>query len=164
MNIFDIFKKAETAVAGWFQKATPVVENAFTGANGIVNILKSFLGSATGQTLEAVVETLAPGISTVIFNALNTFFADWGLIQPDPTKTLAQQAAEGLNKAAQLTGNSKIIALSNVAAIISHAIDTANGGTTTIQQALVANHFVYNSAVMGEPVTIVAPVTAQPTT
>src|ERR1700749_3707176 len=119
-----IFQKIGAAISGFFSKELPVVENAFTVAEKIVNVFKTFLGSATGQTIEAIIEALAPGASTVVFAALNTFFTDFGLVSAELSKSPSEITADGLKAAANLTGDSKTLVLSNISSIIGHAVST----------------------------------------
>lgn len=143
-----MFKKIITAITGWFSKELPIVEDAFTKAVGVVNVLKTFLGSATGQMLESILELALPGVGSIIINDLNIFFKDFGILQNIVTGTPAEIAAKGLNAIAALTGNSKITALTNIAAIIGHAASNAKGGNTTIQQALISVPIVYNPDIL----------------
>jgi hypothetical protein len=145
-----MFKKIIASISGWFTKEVPIVENAFTSANHIVNILKTLLGSASGQTIEAILDALAPGVAPAVFSALNTFFTDFGLVASETTKTPSEIAADGLTAISKLTGNSKVVALSNVASIIGHAISTGNNGGSTIQQAIVAAPLVYHPNLLDE--------------
>jgi hypothetical protein len=144
------FQSIGSFFSNFFTKAVPAVENAFTSTNGIVNIIKSFLGSATAQTLEVIIETFFPGVSNVVFGALNTFFADFTIVQSSipANGTPAEKAAAGLNAIANLTGNSKIIAWSNVASIMGHTISTATGGNSTLQQAIAVNQVIHNPNVL----------------
>ena len=144
----NLFQSIGNFFSNFFTKAVPAVEAAFTSANGIVNILKTFLGSATGQTIEAIIEAFFPGISNVVFNALNTFFTDYGLVEATLQGTPAEIAAAGLNAIAKLTGNSKVLALSNVAAIIGHTTSVATGGNSTLQQAIAINQVIHDPNVL----------------
>lgn len=157
-----LFSNIFTSIKNFFVKEQPIVENALAVANNVVNIVKTFLGSATGQTIEAIIEALAPGVSSVVFGALNTFFTDFGLVTAEISKTPAEIAADGLNALSRLTGDSKTIALSNVSAIIGNAISSANNGGSTLQQAIVAAPVVYNPAILntgGSPVTVANTIT-----
>src|ERR1700676_3441782 len=118
------FQSIGSFFSNFFTKAVPAVETAFTSTNGIINIIKTFIGSATGTTLEAIIEAFFPGVSNVVFGALNTFFADFSFVQSaiPATGTPAEKAAAGLNAIAGLTGNNKVIAISNIAAVIGQAI------------------------------------------
>jgi len=159
----SFFSNLGSTISGWFSKAVPEVETAFTSAEKIVNVLKTFLGSATGQTIEAIIEAFFPGASTAVFAALNTWFNDFGLVTSASTGNAAQDAAIGLNKVATLTGNSKIIALTNLATIVGDAISNSTGGNTTIQEANVALQLIHNPNLLsGEtvPVTSAAPAPA----
>lgn len=144
-----MFKKIITAISGFFSKELPVVEDAFTKASGIVNVLKTFLGTATGQTIEAIIELVLPGLGVTVINALNAFFTDFGLVSAEVAKTPSEIAADGLNALSKLTGDSKTLALSNVSAIIGNA---ASGTESTLQQAIVALPVVYNPNVLNTPV------------
>lgn len=149
----NLFSNIITAIGNFFKKEAPVFEAALSVANNYVNICKTFLGSATGQTLEAVIDALAPGVGPIVFTALNTFFTDFGLISTElTTKTPAEIAADGFNALGKLTGNSKIVALSNIAAIVGNAVNTANGGTEPLQQHIVAAPVVYNPDILNTPV------------
>lgn len=140
-----MFKKILTAIQGFFTKEVPVVETAFNNAKGLVNVIKTFVGSATGQTLEAIIELVLPGASTAIFTALNTFFTDFGIVDKAATGLPSEIAAIGLNAVSKLTGDSKTLALSNVSAIIGNA---ASQGQSTLQQAIVSLPIVYNPNVL----------------
>lgn len=149
-----LFQNIFSAIGNFFKKEAPIFENALSMANNYVNIAKSFLGSATGQTLQAVADALLPGVAPAAFAALNIFFTDFGFINAElnGTKTPAEIAADGFNALGKLTGNSKIIALGNVAAVLGHAVNTANGGTEPIQQHVIAAPVVYNPAILNAPV------------
>lgn len=157
----NIFSTIANAVSGFFKKEAPVVEHAFSSASSIVNILKTILASPEAATVEAVIEAFAPGVSNVVIGALNEFFTAFGLIGEYGSLTPSQIAAMGLKSISGLTGNSKIVALSNVASVIGHAISTANNGGTTIQQALVSLPLVYNPNVLNYANVNPAPVPAQ---
>lgn len=157
-----IFQSIGNFFASFVKKAAPVVEDAFTGAVKITNILKTFLDSATGQTIEAIIEALAPGVSTAVIGALNVFFTDFGLVVSEVGKDPLQIAADGLNAISKLSGDSKTTALSNVSSIIAHATSTANGGTSTLQQAITVIPVVYNPAVLNDPTTASAPAPTPP--
>lgn len=157
----SLFKTIANAVTGFFQKEIPVVETAFTTAKSAVNVLKTFEGSASGQTVEAIMEALFPGAGTAIVGALHVFFTDFGLVVAETAKTPVEIAADGLNAISKLTGNSATLALSNLATVIGDAASNANGGNTTIQQAIVALPIVYNPAVLngvGATVVVQAPI------
>lgn len=149
-----MFKKIITAITGFFSKEIPVVEAAYDNAVKIVNVLKTLAGSATGQTIEAIIEAVAPGFSTPIIAALNVLFIDFGLVVTELNKAPADIAADGLNAIGKLTGDSKTLALSNVSAIIGN---TAGGSDSTLQKAIVATPIVYNHSVLGDAV-VAAPV------
>lgn len=151
----SIFSNIFAAIGNFFKKEAPVFENALSIANNYVNIAKTFLGSATGQTLEAVIDALAPGVGPLVFAGLNTFFTDFGLIDTElnGSKTPPEIAADGFNALAKLTGNSKILALSNVASVIGNVVNVANGGTEPLQQHIVAAPVVYDPAILNAPVT-----------
>lgn len=140
-----MFKKIITAISGFFSKELPVVEDAFTKAKNLVNVFKTFLGTATGQTIEAIIELALPDLGATVITALNTFFTDFGLVVAELNKTPAEIAADGLNALSKLTGDSKTLALSNVSAIIGNA---ASGSESTLQQAIVALPVVYNPSVL----------------
>jgi hypothetical protein len=144
----SIFTTIGNAISGFFKKELPVVENAFTSATTVVNVLKSFLGSATGTTVEAIIEALLPGTGTAVIGAINTFLTDFGLVAAEVTKTPAQITADGLNAIGNLTGNSRILALSNLATVIGDAASNANGGNSTLQQAIVAVPLVYKPTLL----------------
>jgi hypothetical protein len=146
----NIFQKIASAVSGFFTKEKPVVESAFSAAVGVVNIVKTFLGSATGQTIEAIIEVVAPGAGIAVITALNTFFTDFGIVTAEASKTPSQLAADGLNAISKLTGDSKTLALSNVSSIIGHAISSINAGASTLQQAIVSIPLVYNPETLGD--------------
>lgn len=149
----SIFTNIIQSIGNFFKKEAPIFEHALSVANNYVNIAKTFLGSATGQTLEAVIDALAPGVGPVVFTALNEFFVAFGLINTElTTKSPAEIAADGFNALGKLTGNSKILALSNVASVIGNAVNVANGGTEPIQQHIVVSPVVYNPSVLSEPV------------
>lgn len=158
-----LFNNIWSAIKGFFQKEVPVLEDALSKSNGIVNIIKSFLGSHTGQTIITILEAFIPGPVTAILTALNTFFTDFGLVTTEASKPLEQMVADGLNALSKLSGDNKAIALSNIAAIIGNAIDTVNGGTSTIQQHLIANVVVHNPDVLNTGDVVAAPVAAQAT-
>jgi hypothetical protein len=143
-----LFSNIWNTITGFFKKEVPVVENAFSVAVKAVNIIKTLLGTATAQTIEAILEAFAPGVATAVFTALNTFFIDFGVITADVNKSAAQLSADGLNAASKLTGDSKTLILSNVATIIGHAVSTANNGGSTLQQAIVAIPVVHNPTVL----------------
>lgn len=149
----SLFSKIGAAISGFFTKELPVVEHAFISAEKAVNVVKTFMGTATGQTLEAVIEALVPGVGTAVFAGLNVFFKDFGLvtttIDNEKNKTPAEIAADGLNAAAKLTGNSKILALSNIAAIIGHEASNAANGGSTLQQAIVALPIIHDPETLG---------------
>jgi hypothetical protein len=157
-----LFQTIGNAIANFFKKEVPVLENALTGANNFVNVVKTFMGSTTGETLQALADALLPGVAPLVFAGLNTFFTDFGLVVAELNKTPAQIAADGFNALGKLTGDSKTLALSNVAAIIGNA---ANGGTATLQQHIVTAPLTYNSAlldttpsgIVNEPVGTVLP-------
>jgi hypothetical protein len=144
----NIFQKIGSAISGFFQKELPIVENAFASATAVVNVIKSFDGSITGQTLEAIIEALLPGTGSAVISGLHTFLRDFGLVTAETTKTPAQVAADGLNAIANLTGNSKVLALSNLATVIGDAASNANGGNSTLQQAIVAVPLVYKPTLL----------------
>lgn len=144
----SIFTTIGTAIKNFFSKEVPVVENAFTSATSAVNVLKTFVGSATGQTVEAIIEALFPGIGATVIAELNTFFKDFGIVTAEPSKTPPQIAADGLNAIATLTGKSQILALSNIATVIGDAASNANGGNSTLQQAIVAVPLVYKPTLL----------------
>lgn len=145
MSFKSILQSIGNAVSSFFTKDIPAVENALTSANGFLNIVKTFLGSATGETLQAILDALAPGVAPAVFTALNTFLTDFGLIISDVNKTAAQLSADGLNAISKLTGDSKTLALSNAASVIGNAM---NGGAATLQQHIVANQLIYNPNVL----------------
>lgn len=144
----NIFQTIGNAIGNFFKKEEPILENALTQGVSLVNVLKTLLGSATGLTIQAITDALLPGIAPAIFAGLNTFFTDFGLVSKTQTGTPADIAAAGLNAASQLTGNSKIYALSNIASIIANETDNANGGQSTPQQTIVAVPVVYNPNVL----------------
>jgi hypothetical protein len=154
-----MFKSIIAAISGFFTKELPVVEDAFTKAKNIVNVLKTFLGSATGQTVEAIIELALPGLGASIITELNTFFTDFGIVVAETGKAPEQIAADGLNAISKLTGDSKTLALSNVAAIIGNA---GSGAESTLQQAIVALPVVYNPNVLDTPVAPAAQGTTVP--
>jgi len=143
-----LFQSIGGFFSNFFKNAVPAVENAFTQTNSIVNILKTVLGSATAQTVEAIIEAFFPGVSNAVFGALNTFFTDYGLVSSALQGTPAEIAANGLNAIAKLTGNSKVLALSNIAAIIGHTTSTATGGNSTLQQAIAVNQVIHDPSVL----------------
>lgn len=142
-----MFKKIGAILSKFFSTEVPVLEEATTKAVSLVNVLKTFAGSATGQMVEAIIEALLPGTGMAVITGLNVFFADFGLIT-GITGTAAEQAAAGLNKVASLTGKSKVYALSNISSIIANEADNANGGKSTPQQTIVATPVVYNPSVL----------------
>lgn len=144
-----MFKKIITAISGFFSKEAPVLETALTGAISFVNIVKTFMGSAMGVTLQAVADALLPGVAPAVFTALNTFFVDFGLVTKDFTGAPSEMAAAGLNAVSNLTGDSRIHALNSITSIIANKADNANGGTSTPQQTLVAVPVAYNPNVLG---------------
>lgn len=150
----SIFQNIFSAIGNFFKKELPVFESALGVANNYINIVKTFLGSATGQTLQAIIDALAPGVGPIVFTALNEFFVAFGLVNSElnGSKSAAEIAADGFNALAKLTGNSKILALSNAAAVLGHAINTANGGTEPLQQHIVVSPVVYNPSVLDAPV------------
>jgi hypothetical protein len=151
----NIFQKIGAAISGFFQKEAPILETALTQGVSLINVLKTFEGSATGVTLQAITDALLPGVAPAIFAGLNTFFADFGLLATAvSTGTVADKAAAGLNAVAQLTGNSKIYALSNIASIVANEADNASGGTSTPQQTIVAVPVVYNPNVLNTAVVL----------
>lgn len=160
----SFFSNIISKITGWFSTAESAVADAFTKAESVVNILKTFMGSVTGQTLIAILEAFLPGAATTVINLLNSFFKDFGLVEAESTKPAEEIAADGLNSLATLTGNSKIIALSNVASIIGHAFSSVNGGGSTLQEAIVALPIVHNpdltsstNGIVNEPVGTVLP-------
>lgn len=161
MSIGSFFSNIASKIGSWFSTAKTEVEDAFTKANGFVNIVKTFLGSVTGQTLIAILEAFIPGVATTVINDLNIFFKDFGLVQAEVNKPIEEIAADGFNAIPKLTGNSKTVALSNVASIVGHAMSTHLGGNSTLQQAIVAAPVVYNPDVLSAapvaPTIIVAP-------
>lgn len=163
----NIFSTIANAVSGFFKKEAPVVEHAFSSASSIVNILKTILTSPTAQTIEAVIEAFAPGVSNVVIGALNEFFTAFGLVSAEASKPASQIAADGLKAISGLGGISKVVALSNVASVIGHAISTANNGGTTIQQAIVAAPLVYDPNVLNystiNPIPQIPPIYSFPT-
>lgn len=144
----NIFQKIGAAIIAFFSKEAPVLENALTQGVSFINVVKTFEGSATGQTLQAIADALLPGVAPAVFAALNTFFIDFGLVSKDLIGTPADIAAAGLKSAAILTGNSKIYALSNIASIVANETDNANGGTSTPQQTIIGVPVVYNPNVL----------------
>ncbi len=147
-----MFKKIIAAISGFFTKEAPVLENALTQGVSFVNIIKTFTGSATGETIQVIADALLPGVAPAVFTGLNTFFADFGLVAKDLSGTPAEIATAGLNAVAGLTGKSKVYALSNIASIVSNETDNANGGTSTPQQTIVSVPVVYNPNILGTPV------------
>lgn len=146
-----MFKKILVSIGSFFTKEAPVLETAISGAIPAVNIIKTFLGSATGQTIEAIIEALLPGTSTVVISGLNELFTSMGTITPTGTECPADLAAMGLNAVAKLTGKAKVYALSNITSIIANEADNANGGTSTPQQTIVAVPVAYNPSVLDGP-------------
>lgn len=140
----SFFSNLISKIGGWFSNAEQSVEQAFTKAESVVNIIKTFMGSVTGQTLIAILEAFLPGAATTVINLLNEFFKDFGLVEAESTKPVEEIAADGLNAVAKMTGNSKIVALSNIASIIGHAFSSVNGGNSTLQEAIVALPIVHN--------------------
>lgn len=134
----SFFSNIISKITGWFSTAETAVEDAFTKAESVVNILKTFVGSVTGQTIIAIMEAFLPGAATTVINLLNEFFKDFGLVEAESTKPMEQIAADGFNAVSKLTGNSKIVALSNIASIIGHGFSSVNGGNSTLQEAIVA--------------------------
>lgn len=160
----SIFSTIANAIGGFFKKEVPVVVQAFTSSSAIINIVKTFLGTASGQTLEAIFEALLPGTGAAIIAALNEFFVGYGLVSAELTKAPADIAADGFNAIAKLTGNNKILALSNAASIIAHASSNANGGGSTLQQAIVALPLVYNPNILNNVGSAVSTSTVADTT
>jgi hypothetical protein len=148
----NFFQKIGNAIGNFFSKEAPVFENALTAGVNFTNIIKSFEGSIPGQALQAIADALLPGVAPAVFTGLNVFLTDFGLVAKDLTGTPADIAAAGLGAAAQLTGNSKIYALSNIASIVANETDKANGGTSTPQQAIVTIPVVHNPNVLTTPV------------
>lgn len=144
----NLFQKIGQAIGSFFSKEAPVFENALTKAVSIVNIIKTLMGTATGQTVIAVFEALLPGAGAAVITALNIFFTGFGIVAKDLTGTPEDIAAAGLNAVAKLTGNSKIYALSNITSIIANEADNALGGTSTAQQAIVTVPVAYNANVL----------------
>lgn len=148
----SIFKSIWSAVTGFFAKELPLVEKAFTDTKTIVNVAKSFFGSATGQAIEGIIEALSPGLCPAIIAGLNDFFLAFGIVAAEADKSPAQVVADGLNAVSKLTDNNKAIALTNISAVVSHAIASGNGsGGISIQKALVAMPLVYNPGLLDDP-------------
>jgi len=160
-NLHYFFTNIGTKVSNWFQKEQPVVQKAYSDANNVVNIVKSLLGSATGQTVQLIIEALAPGASVPVFTALNTFFNAWGIVSAEANKPAAEIAAEGFNKIASMTGDNKTVTLHSVTAVLGHALQSHGGGDATLQQALTAIGLVHNPNILDGPVTITTPVVDQ---
>ena len=74
-------------------------------------------------------------------------------------KPIEEIVADGLAKIANLSGNSKVLALSNLAAIIGHAVGEANGSNTTLHQHIIASPLVYNPDILNSPIPTTPPVT-----
>ena len=146
------FKSILSSVGGFFTnfftKAPQVVDDAFTAADKVVNILKTLETSVTAQTIEAVVEGFAPGLSNTVFGALNTFFTDFGFVEKGVEGAVSAVSAIGLAAVNKLTGDSKTLALGNVASIVGHAI---SGGNSTLQQAMAVNQVVHDPTVLSLP-------------
>lgn len=149
MNLKSILSGVETAFSNFFTKAPQEVDDAFTGADKVVNILKTISNSDSAKTIEAVVEAFAPGVSNVVFGALNTFFTDFGFVEKTATGLTSEISAKGLSVVNTLQGDSKTLALSNVSSIIGHSIA---GGASTLQQAIVVNQIVHDQNVLTLPV------------
>lgn len=140
----SIFQTIGNAIGGFFKKEVPIVENAFASTSAVVNVLKTFDGSLTGQTLEAIFEACLPGAGTAIIGALHIFFTDYGIVSTELTKTPTEVAADGINAISKMTGKSLTLGLSNLSTVIGDAASNANGGNTTLQQAIVSLPLVYN--------------------
>lgn len=150
-NHKTMFKKIISAITGFFTKEKPVVEDAFTKAIGLVNVIKTFEGSVTGQTIEAILDLVFPGAAPAILTGLHNFLSDFGFLTNLPAQASSDPVANGLSFITKLQGNSKTIALSNLAAVIAHTAQAANGGDATLQQAIISAPIVYNPAVLDQP-------------
>lgn len=148
------FETIIQAIGNFFTKAKPIIEDIFTKANSIVNIVKSFEASPGGQTIIAILEAFAPGASNVVIGLLNEFFVAFGIVDKavvaEGTKTQAEIASDGLAAVAKLTGNAKVIALQNIASLIGHGISTVNGTGTTLQQATILAPLAHNPGLLSD--------------
>lgn len=161
MILSNIWNTIKTDVGNFFAKEKPVLDDAFAKANNIVNILKAIIGSGTGQTVITILEMVLPAPAVVIVKGvIVTFLTDFGLATAEESKPVEEIILDGFSAIAKLTGSSKVVALSGVVAIVAHAIDGANGGTTTIQQAIVAAPIVYDPSILS-PALAVAPAAPQ---
>jgi|GEM_PF-3955853 hypothetical protein len=153
MSLISIFESAEASIKGFFAKEQPIVVDALTKANGFINIVKVFGTSATGQTITTLLEMFVPAASVVkIVQVASVAITDLGLVTAEVSKTPEQILLDGVTKAASLTGNSKIIAFSNLATIVGTAISDVTGGTLTTPQAISINQIVHDPAALGAPV------------
>ena len=142
------FQKIAAAISGFFTKEVPVVEDAFTKAEGFVNVVKNIEGSVPGQMVQSLVDLVFPGIGPAIFTGLNAVLNDFGIVDKAVTGIASDIAAQGLTAINKLGGDSRTLALSNVASIIGHVASTANGGGSTLQQAIVSLPIVHNNNVL----------------
>lgn len=156
MSIGSIFSSIASKVAGWFTSAPQEAETAFTKAEGFVNVIKNIEGSIPGQLVQSLVDLVFPGVGPAIFTGLNTVLNDFGIVGTAVTGAASDIAATGLTAINALQGNSKTLALSNVASIIGHVASTSTGGGTTLQQAIVALPIIHNPDTLGT-VTPIAP-------
>jgi hypothetical protein len=154
------FQSIGNFFSNFFTKAPQAVDDAFTKANGVVNVIKSVEGSVPGQMVQSLIDLVFPGIGPAIFTGLNTVLADFGTIDSAVTGTAAEISATGLTAINKLQGDSKTLALSNVASIIGHTASTATGGNSTLQQAIAVNQIIHDPNVLNvaEPGIVNAPV------
>lgn len=138
------------SIESWFKKEKPIIDDAFSKANLVVNILKTFIASPSGQTIISIISAFVPAAAVVnVVNSIATYLTDFGHVVAEEGKPLEEIVADGVAAInSKLSGSSKALALSNLAALIGKLISDANGGTATIQQAIVTTPVVYNPATL----------------
>lgn len=128
-----------TVIEGGLEKISGV-------AVGVVNGLKTFIASPTGQVLEDVIEQI-PGISPYfedVLNYLPELMVDLNFAQREFTKSPAQVVTDGITSAVN-AANSDVKAsnLTTIAAHVMTYISTLLKTPITIQTALAAIPAVY---------------------
>jgi len=158
MSLASIWETVKKDVVDFFAKEQPIVDEAFEKAKNIVNILKAISGSGASQAVIAIFEAFLPAAYVEIAKkALADLFVVYNWAIAEEGKSLADIIADGFAKIGELSGNARVLALTNVATIIGHTISNLSGGNSTIQHAIVKIPTIYDNSVLSTPTPSAAP-------
>lgn len=118
-----------------------VVENAADIGNNVVNALKNFIATPTGQSIEQIINNI-PGVGpyvTDVLNFLPTIVVALGWTKAEFTKSPQQVVIDGVTAAVNaITPNVKATNLATLAAHVTDYVQVLSGAASNIQLALAA--------------------------